>query len=44
MWRCGIGGFRGGGGGEAGGDEGVAERVHEVEESGGAVRIPPGGG
>lgn len=35
---------RAGAGGEAGGDEGVAERVHQVEEAGGAVRVPPGGG
>jgi hypothetical protein len=25
-------------------DEGVAEWIHEVEESGGAMRIPPAGG
>ena len=30
-------------GGEAGGDEFVAERVHEMEQAGGAVRFPPRG-
>lgn len=31
-------------GGEAGVDEGVAEGVHQVEEAGGAMGVPPGGG
>jgi hypothetical protein len=35
---------RAGGGGAAGVDEGVAQRVHEVQESRGAVGVPPAGG
>jgi len=40
VWGWAWGGDRG----ETGGDEGVAEGVHEMEEAGGAVGVPPGGG